>query len=161
MDQAELEALVLAQYDTIYAYCWRHVGQQELARDLTQTTFLRFWQHRDRYRHDGRELNYLYTIAGNLCKDWCKRKKPVAIEDLPESQRDPGAPAPDRDTALTVRAALAALPFEQRNTLLLCYEQGFTAAEIAAITHTTVPAVRYRLHRAKRRLEQLLKEELP
>ena len=85
----------------------------------------------------------------------------MAIEDLPESQRDPGAPAPDRDTALTVRAALAALPFEQRNALLLCYEQGFTAAEIAAITHTTVPAVRYRLHRAKRRLQQLLKEELP
>ena len=161
MQQDELEALVLAHYDTIYAYCWRHVGQRELAQDLTQTAFLRFWQHLDRYRHDGRELNYLYTIAGNLCKDWCKRKKPVALEDLPESQRDPGAPPPDHDTALAVRAALAALPFAQRNALLLYYDQGFTAAEIAAITHTTEPAVRYRLYRAKRRLGELLKEELP
>ena len=161
MEQAELEQLILAHYEEIYAYCWRHVGGRELAQDLTQTAFLRFWQHRDRYVHDGRELNYLYTIAGNLCKDWCKRKKAVALEDLPESQRDPGAPPPDRDTALTVRAALAALPFEQRNALLLFYDRGFTAAEIAAITHTTVPAVRYRLHRAKRRLRELLKEELP
>lgn len=161
MRRDELETLVLAHYDTIYAYCWRHVGQRELAQDLTQTAFLRFWQNRDRYRHDGRELNYLYTIAGNLCKDWCKRKKPVALEDLPESQRDPAAPPPDRDTALTVRAALAALPFAQRNALLLYYVQGFTAPEIAAITHATVPVVRYRLARGKRRLQELLKEELP
>ena len=161
MRQDELETLVLAHYDTIYAYCWRHVGQRELAQDLTQTAFLRFWQNRDRYRHDGRGLNYLYTIAGNLCKDWCKRKKPVALEDLPESQRDPVAPPPDRDTALTVRAALAALPFAQRNALLLYYVQGFTAPEIAAITHATVPVVRYRLARGKRRLQELLKEELP
>ncbi len=161
MRQDELETLVLTHYDTIYAYCWRHVGQRELAQDLTQTAFLRFWQNRDRYRHDGRELNYLYTIAGNLCKDWCKRKKPVALEDLPESQRDPAALPPDRDTALTVRAALAALPFAQRNALLLYYVQGFTAPEIAAITHATVPVVRYRLARGKRRLQELLKEELP
>lgn len=161
MQQDELEALILAHYEAIYSYCWRHTGGQETARDLTQTTFLRFWQHRDRYVHDGRELNYLYTIAGNLCKDWCKRKKPLALEDLPESRRDPGAPPPDSDTALTVRAALAALPFVQRNTLLLYYDRGFTAPEIAAMTHTTVPVVRYRLLRAKRRLRELLKEELP
>lgn len=161
MEQAELEALVLAHYEEIYAYCWRHVGQRELAQDLTQTAFLRFWQNRDRYTHDGRELNYLYTIAGNLCKDWFKRKKPVAIEELPEAQRDPAVPPPDRDTALTVRAALAALPFAQRNAVLLYYDRGFTAPEIAAITHTTVPTVRYRLLRATRRLRELLKEELP
>ena len=161
MQQDELEALVLAHYDTIYGYCWRHTGGQEVARDLTQTTFLRFWQHRDRYVHTGRELNYLYTIAGNLCKDWCKRKKPLALEDLPDTRRDPGAPPPDSDTALLVRAALAALPFAQRDALPLYYDRGFTAPEIAAITHTTVPVVRYRLQRAKRRLRELLKEELP
>ena len=81
----------------------------------------------------------------------------MPLEDLPESQRDPAAPPSDRDTALTVRAALAALPFAQRNTLLLYYVQGFTAPEIAAITRTTVPTVRYRLHRAVRRLRELLK----
>lgn len=161
MGQDELNTLVLAHYDAIYAYCWRHVGQRELAQDLTQTTFLRFWQHRDRYIHDGRELNYLYTIAGNLCKDWCRRKKPLALEDLPQPQRDPAAPPDDRDTALAVQAALAALPFAQRNTLLLYYVQGFTTTEIAAITHTTLPAVRYRLAAARRRLGELLKEELP
>lgn len=161
MENRELEALIQAHYEAIYGYCWHHLGQRELAQDLTQTTFLRFWQHRDRYRHDGRALNYLYTIAGNLCKDWCKRKKPLALEELPAAQRDPGAPPPDRDTALSVRAALAALPFAQRNTLLLYYDRGFTAPEIAAITHTTVPTVRYRLLRAKRRLRELLKEELP
>lgn len=161
MQQDELEALMTAHYGEIYAYCWRHVGQRELAQDLTQTTFLRFWQNRDRYAHDGRALNYLYTIAGNLCKDWFRRKKPLALEDLPPGQREPAAPTQDRDTALTVQAALAALPFAQRNAVVLYYCHGFTAPQIAAITHTTVPAVRYRLYRGVARLRELLKEELP
>ena len=114
MQQDELEALVLAHYDTIYAYCWRHVGQRELAQDLTQTAFLRFWQNRDRYRHDGRELNYLYTIAGNLCKDWCKRKKPVALEDLPESQRDPAAPPPPRGAEVPLVSHMEHRPHAQQ-----------------------------------------------
>lgn len=94
MEQAELEALVLAHYEEIYAYCWRHLGQRELAQDLTQTAFLRFWQHRDRYTHDGRELNYLYTIAGNLCKDWFKRKSRWPSTTCPNPSGTPPCPRP-------------------------------------------------------------------
>lgn len=158
MQQHELEELICAHYQEIYSYCYRHVGERELAQDLTQLTFLRLWQNKDRYRHTERFLNYLYTIAGNLCRDWFKKKKEVPLEKLSdgemgESQKE------DSDTALAVRTALSFLPFEQRNVVLLHYYHGFTAVEIAKITHTPLPTVRYRLHSAVKRLQVLLKEE--
>lgn len=161
MDEQQIETLVEAHYQDIYAYCFRHVGDRELAQDLTQTTFLRFWRHLDRYSDRSRLKNYLYTIAGNLCKDELKRKRPALLEDLPPACRDVPAPAPDTDAALAVRAALAALPFAQRNAAILYYCHGFTAGEIAAITHTPTATVRYRLRRAAARLQELLKEVAP
>lgn len=157
MQQRELEALIEEHYQSIYAYCYRHVGQRELAQDLTQMTFLRLWQGRERYHHDNRLLNYLYTIAGNLCRDWFRSRKNLSLEEnLPQPAT---AEHPDLDTSLMVRKALASLPFEQRNTAILHYYHGFTAAEISRITKVPIPTVRYRLHRAVKQLQTLLKED--
>ena len=157
MEEQEFEALVEQHYQSIYSYCFRHVGERELAQDLTQTAFLNFWRNRARYRRRGKALNYLYTIAGNLCRDWFKRKKPVFLEEIAQ---EPPATAVDRDTSLTVQAALSAMPFAARNVLLLYHAYGLSAAEIAGIVHTTVPAVRYRLRKAENALRDTLKEEL-
>jgi len=155
MEEKQLDALVEAHYQEIYAYCYRHTSDRELAQDLTQATFLRFLQNLPRYREDGKLKNYLYTIASNLCKDWYKRKKPGFLEDLP---RELAAFDPDIETALAVRAALEMLPFEQRNVLLLQHYHGFTAPEIAQITAVPLPTVRYRLQRAVKTLRNLLQE---
>ena len=56
------------QYDKIYRYCFFHTRCQELAEDLTQETFLRYYQH-PQYQSTGKELQYLYVIARNLCID--------------------------------------------------------------------------------------------
>ena len=69
MEEQEFEALVEQHYQSIYSYCFRHVGERELAQDLTQTAFLNFWRNRARYRRQGKALNYLYTIAGNLYRE--------------------------------------------------------------------------------------------
>lgn len=46
------------QYDKIYRYCFFHTRCQELAEDLTQETFLRYYQH-PQYQSTGKELQYL------------------------------------------------------------------------------------------------------
>lgn len=158
MQQTELESLIEEHYQSIYAYCYRHVGQRELAQDLTQMTFLRLWQGRGRYNHDGRLLNYLYTIAGNLCRDWFRSRKNISLEEN-AGHLDIQAKHSDLDFSLMVREALAALSFEQRNTAILYYYHGFTAAEISRITKVPVPTVRYRLHRAVKQLQTMLKED--
>lgn len=158
MQQKELEELMMEHYQDIYSYCYRHVGERELAQDLTQMTFLRLWQNKERYSHCGKLLNYLYTIAGNLCRDWFKKRKDFPLEDLTQDRMESDR-KDDSDTVLSVRSALARLSFQHRNIILLYYYHGFTAVEIAQITHTPLPTVRYRLHRAVRQLQLFLKEE--
>ncbi|MBQ7924715.1 MAG: sigma-70 family RNA polymerase sigma factor [Lachnospiraceae bacterium] len=54
------------QYDKIYRYCYFRVKNQHTAEDITQETFLRFFESSS-YKDTGRPLAYLYTIARNLC----------------------------------------------------------------------------------------------
>ena len=66
------------QYEKLLKYCYMKVNSRELAEDITQETFLRFWQTQS-YQNMGKEMAYLYSIARNLCLDYFKKKK----EDLP------------------------------------------------------------------------------
>ena len=83
------------QYDKIYRYCYFKVHRQEVAEDITQETFLRFYEYYGHYGNDW-TLQYLYKIAHNLCVDEFRKQSHEAIieEDLevgavegPENQR--------------------------------------------------------------------------
>ena len=62
-----------AQYDKIYRYCYYKVNNAAVAEDITQETFLRFLEN-STYKENGKELNYLYTIARNLCIDEYRKR---------------------------------------------------------------------------------------
>lgn len=49
------------QYDKIYRYCYFKLHHQQMAEDITQETFLRFWESND-YCERGQKLQYLYKI---------------------------------------------------------------------------------------------------
>lgn len=55
-------------YDKIYKYCYFRLHNRDLAEDITQETFLRFFAG-DTYRDTGQALQFLYTVARNLCID--------------------------------------------------------------------------------------------
>ena len=57
------------QYDRIYKYLFFHLHDRHAAEDLTQEAFLRFLGSRT-YRDENRQLQYLYTIARNLCRQY-------------------------------------------------------------------------------------------
>lgn len=56
------------QYDKIYRYCFFKVHNRQLAEDITQEAFLRFFS-KELNLESSKELPYLYTIARNLCID--------------------------------------------------------------------------------------------
>ena len=56
------------QYDKIYRYCYFKLYDKQLAQDITQETFLRFYRQGLRLDRN-KVLPYLYTIAKNLCVD--------------------------------------------------------------------------------------------
>ena len=61
------------QYDRIFKYLYFHLHDRHMAEDLTQEAFLRFLGSRT-YRDENRQLQYLYTIARNLCRQYYREK---------------------------------------------------------------------------------------
>jgi len=59
--------------DAIYSFCFLKVSEESLAEDMTQETFMRYWQSLRRGQEMTNTRSFLYTIAGNLAKDWYKK----------------------------------------------------------------------------------------
>ena len=155
-DEKALEQFVQKYYPLILSYCRYRLGQKELAEDLTQETFERFFRSFPAYRHEGKLPNYLYVIAGNLCRDAAKKKKEWPAEELyMEEEGRLNTAEEDMD----LREGIRKLPEELKEAVLLYYFQDLKLKEVAGILGIGLPLVKYRLRRAKALLKEYLSEE--
>lgn len=151
-DEAAVEALVRAHYPAVLRYC--RLRAPGWAEDAAQETFVRFFASFERYRHCGKVRNYLYVIAGNVCRDLARRARELPVEEVPSP------PAEDTGGELRVdlSRALDALAPELREAAVLYFAQGLKQREIAKILGIGLPLVKYRVRRAREQLIGLLKE---
>lgn len=164
-DDQAVDLFVQKYYGDILNYCHYRCKDRKYAEDLTQETFIRFFTALPGYSHSGKAKNYLYTIAGNLCKNFYKKNREIPVEDTSFHQdisntaarpkEDPAEQLADR---LTVRWALEQLPAELHEVIILYYFQELKLKEIADILQIGLPLVKYRGRKAKELLEQLFKE---
>jgi RNA polymerase sigma factor (sigma-70 family) len=138
------------------------------ASDLAQETFVRVWQQRQRYRPEAEFRPWLFAIAVNLARNrlrWWRRRPEVELDEWSEIQATPaagpashGAAQLERDErAAAVRDAIAALPIELREALVLFEYEELSQAEIAAAVGATPKAVETRIHRAREKLRGALR----
>lgn len=146
-----LEKIIRKYYDEIFRYCWHHVGNKETAEDLCQDTFISFIEHYEKFRHIGKTKNYLYTIAGNKCKDYYKKKVPLLLETLPEQ-----VDKINIEENVIMRQMIMELSAELKEVITLRYLQNLKYADIALILGISQSLVKYRVKKA---LEQLAEME--
>lgn len=153
------------QYDKVYRYCYFKLGQRELAEDITQETFLRFLESRT-YKNTGRDLQYLYTVARNLCVDEYRRRKwerlpEELLETGPEERCRAGDHAPEEGwiTAMLVKTALEELSEEDRELVLLRYVNGVPVSTICGLFGMSRFAVYRRIKGIIRALQERLEKE--
>ena len=155
-DDQAIEDFVRKYYPMILRYCQLHIQDLGYAEDLTQETFARFFRTLHQYQHYGKAANYLYVIAGNLCRDHHKRPVEILMEELPEQlvyQME------TLDLRLDIHRALAQLPPELREVTILYFFQELKQKEIARILGVGLPLVKYRIRRAKELLAQMIGKE--
>lgn len=142
------------RYDKIYRYCFRRLQDRQAAEDVTQETFVRFLGA-EGYRGQGKTMGYLYAIARNLCADQYRRP---AAAPLPDD-----LPAPDRTedelTLLALRQALASLPEEEQELVLLRYVNQEPVSVIADALGLSRFAVYRRTRAALEKLRRMLEED--
>lgn len=160
-DENAFNVFVRKYHKEILNYCNYHCPDTSTAEDLTQETFLRFFEKLSDYRYMGKTKNYLYTIAGNLCRDSYKKIRESLLEEQSLEIQDCLHP-PETDellNRLTIKAALDRLPAELREVIILYYFQELKLTEISSTLQIGLPLVKYRVKQAKTHLERLLREE--
>lgn len=144
------------QYDKIYRYCYFKLGHRQMAEDVTQETFLRFLESRD-YCERGKKLQFLYTIARNLCMDAYRRTRTEPLEELAELADE--APENQVLMSIAVKTALSQLAEEEQELLLLRYVNELTVLEICGLLQVSRFAVYRKIQKALKRLRALLDRE--
>lgn len=144
------------QYQKIYRYCYFKLHDPHLAEDITQETFLRFYES-VRYREKGQKLQYLYRIAHNLCTDAYRsaryRSEPLTDELFARGSEE------ELLLALTIRRALQKLPPEEQELLLLRYVNQVPVSDLCGILHISRFALYRRLKKAREDLRKILGED--
>lgn len=150
-DKQALDKLVRRYYDAIYTYCHHHVQDQQIAEDICQETFYRALAHIEEYKHYDKFQNYLYVIAGNQCKDFYKKKKPIYISEISEKEDA----TESFEEVITMKELVQKLPVELKEVIVLRFYQELKYQDIAKIIHCSSSLVKYRVQRAI----ELLREE--
>lgn len=158
-DDDAFEIFVRKYYSDILKYCNYHCLDTKYAEDLTQETFANFFAKLSDYRYQGKTKNYLYTIAGNLCKNYYKQQKNSFLQE--ECLSEVEALSDNLEEKITDRMmlewALEQLPDEFRQVIDLYYFQEMKLTEIAGILGIGIPLAKYRLKQGRIRLKYLLK----
>ncbi|HEX5502223.1 MAG TPA: sigma-70 family RNA polymerase sigma factor [Thermomicrobiales bacterium] len=152
MARADFVALVATYEAPLARYLSRLVGDPELARDLTQETFLSAYRALPA-TDVACPRGWLFRIATNHALGVLRRRKLVrwvpfsrlAPRDEPPAGEEAGD---DVETGAAIAAALAGIAPRDRACLLL-HAAGFSSAEIAAQLGCSVGAARTRLSRAR------------
>lgn len=151
--------------NAIYRYVLYKVGDGSVAEEITAEVFSKAWERIDRF--EWRNLpfqHWLVRIARNAVVDYYRGRRRVTtpIDELRDATTD--EPSLDerfaRDQeADALRAALARLPHEQRDVLILRFVEGYSHSETAAVLGKSVVAVRQIQVRALRVLHKVLRAQ--
>jgi RNA polymerase sigma-70 factor (ECF subfamily) len=153
------EEIVRRNQDWAWRIAFRFLGRKEEAEDVVQDAFLRLLDASKRYRPTASFRTYFYRIIFRLCLDRAKRKQPFYLEkftDFPDSKPSAATEMMRRETADAVRAALNALPPNQRIAIVLHYYEGLNYQNIAEALQKTPKAVERLLARGRDRLRTIL-----
>jgi RNA polymerase sigma-70 factor (ECF subfamily) len=162
MDEDAFRAFYERTARPVWAYLRRITGDAQLADDLLQEAYYRFYRASVAHEDESHRRNYLYRIATNLARDHARKHRhgyDVALpgEGDPDQLRDDGATAVRAHTRMDLGRAMSQLGAVQRQMLWLAYAHGSSHDEIAKVVGVNTGAVKALLYRARRKLATLLR----
>jgi RNA polymerase sigma-70 factor, ECF subfamily len=153
-----LREAMLAAVPSLRAFAISLSGNIDRADDLVQETLLRAIANIDSFQPGTNMSAWMFTILRNLFRsEYRKRRREV--EDTDGSYAESLKSHPEQNSRLEFqefRAALAKLPPDQREALILVGASGFSYEEAAAICECAVGTIKSRVNRARTRLADLL-----
>ena len=165
-DRSAFNQIVRRHQEPLYRFIRRYVGDADEAYDLLQETFVSAWQALGRYDPARPAATWLRRIALNKCRDWGRRRVVrkffYAAKMLDETTATPDVSASpnsedNTEVALTrLDRAIAALPVQLKEPLLLTAFEGLSQAAAGEALGISAKAVETRVYRARKLLAEAL-----
>ena len=163
-----MDDLIRGTYADVYAQCRRLLGDPSDAADATQEVYLRVVRSVLGFRGDSAFGTWLHRVTVNVCMTALRARGDVrargqsaglldaSFDDLASADASPEERVTRADLARRTAKALAELPEEAREVVVLRDVQGLSTRETAELLGVTEGAVKVRLHRAHARLRELV-----
>jgi len=167
-ESGAMDALIRGTYSDVYALCRRLLGDPSDAADATQEVYLRVVKSVFGFRGEAAFGTWLHRLAVNVCMTMLRRRGDVRargqsagfvdaiFDDLASSDASPEDHVTNADLARRTAKALADLPEEAREVVVLRDVQGLSTKETAELLGVSEGAVKVRLHRAHAKLRELV-----
>lgn len=159
-DHFAFQELVNRHQQRVYAVSYRYFGDHGDAQDATQDAFIAMARHADTIRGTARLSTWLHRVTINACHDIARRRarRPQPTHREPVDVAESVDRVGQRETELDVQAALATLDPVSRALLILVAIEDRSYAEAAEILGLSVPATKSRIHRARARVADVLRQ---
>lgn len=154
--------LVSRHQDRMWAVALRTCRDPDDAADAVQEAMISAFRRADTFRGTAKVSTWMHRIVVNACLDRLRHKKVRRTVALPEESADTGLPdhrdpIDEHTTRMTVMAALAQLPTDQRLAVTLVDLEGWSVDDAAQILECPPGTVKSRCHRGRARLHTLLR----
>ncbi len=159
-DREAFDSVMRLHEDRVFSVCLRILGDRENALDATQDTFLTVFRKAGQFQGRSAVGTWIYRIAVNTCYDQLRRARRRPSETLPDhvDPSDPSAEQAIESAALRpeIEFALALLPADFRNAVILSDLEGLSLPETAEVLGVPVGTVKSRVFRGRRLLAEHL-----
>jgi RNA polymerase sigma-70 factor (ECF subfamily) len=166
-DTAGLAGLMGRHQDRLFRYLLRLAGDEAVAEDLFQQTWLQVAERIGRYDRSRPFAPWLFAVGRNLALDHLRRRRPQSLDEQPEPEApasagaDPFAQAVARQRGARLAEAVAGLAPLDREVLALRFEEDVALPELADRLAVPLPTAKARLYRALTRLRERLLARAP
>lgn len=163
-DRSAFGELVCKYYDNVIRVIYRLCGDEQIAEDAAQETFIRAWVKLPSYQPRAPFRNWVFRIAINTTLDILRKKPEESLENCDEmlgmAEKSPGPEATflEKEQADFVQGAVGTLPEAARTVLVLREYGELSYVEIASVLEIPVGTVMSRLNYARSRLREMLKK---
>ncbi|MCI5051087.1 MAG: RNA polymerase sigma factor [Candidatus Pacebacteria bacterium] len=150
--------------DDIFRFCMVKTKNREISLDITQDTFMKFWEYIIKGTDIENERPLLYRIANNLVIDYYRKKKPVLVEDFNDGSYqehltfDNQQNLEDRIDGEKAMTLLDQLPESIREIINLRFIHDFSITEIGKTVGKDPKTVSVYLHRGLKKLKEILND---
>lgn len=174
-DEQGLVELMERHRESVYRFCYRFVSNETDAAELAEETFVRVYQNAGKFRPKAKVATWIFTIAGNLCRDALRkgkrRRSEVSLSSLvwgtesleredviASKDRSPDESAVASESLSTIENAIASLPYPLKFSFIFCVLEGNSYDDCAEALGLNRKTVEMRIYRARKSLRESLSE---